>query len=269
MPKSKKCRESNSNSNYIKNCVKNSIQNCKLAYCNSKYEKLANKLLATGLIQDSCNYNADRLADTVAGSKWQWLNTFLINSSSAPNVTELVPASYGSIASFQAVEPSLSDYVFAIKYTDDNNSLLNNTIFNAGLGVPILQDIFEYYYSVNSLTAPPLNSTIVFGTSTLNEMLSATIPASPPNNGEPNLAVYIQGYINAINQIINQLPIAQLLALNNSNQPLVVSVSYTENSPIDGSIVNKVATVGIILVDSSYIIYGYCRNDCPPLSLSI
>ena len=73
MPKINNCCPSKSGS-----CVQSCVKQCREKYCRSKYEKLAKKLIKTGLVQDTCNYQADRNLDTVAGGKWNWLNNYLI-----------------------------------------------------------------------------------------------------------------------------------------------------------------------------------------------
>ncbi len=246
MPKSNKCCPSSKSHN--NSCVENCVKQCKEQYCKAKYVKLANKLLKTGLIQDSCNYSADRFLDTVAGGKWNWLNTFLINnatltsSSSTLTVANLAPASYGSENAFVAVDPTESNFVFALQYNDVD--LLNPTS-SAGNGIPLVQDIFQYVYNIDGLTAPPGTTygTASFGSSSLTQILNFASTTSTAN-GYPALYSYTQAYISAMQQIIAQLPVNQVIngAVGN---PLVVEANYTVNNASNVS-VNQVARVGLI-----------------------
>jgi hypothetical protein len=305
MPKTHKCCPSSKSHN--RSCVEKCVKECKEVYCRAKYEKLAAKLLRTGLIQDSCNYSADRNLDTIAGAKWNWLNNFLIaNSGFNPTaayldptaVANLAPASYGSVNAFQSVDPTLSNFVFALEYTEAN--LLNATLTGAGQGVPLVQDILQDYYGVGlgTLTTPPGTATPpVFGVANLTAINNFATPTGA-FNGYPELATYTQAYIAAMQQIIAQLPVNQAI-VGATGIPLIVDVTYTVNNASNVS-VNQVARVGIIQVSSgssfstavtstistlpaigvpigtvgattitapatTYIIYGYGRNVCPDL----
>jgi hypothetical protein len=246
MPKSNKCCPSSKSHN--NSCVENCVKQCKEQYCKAKYVKLANKLLKTGLIQDSCNYSADRFLDTVAGGKWNWLNTFLINnanptvSSSNLDYGNLAPASYGSENAFVAVDPTESNFVFALQYNSDD--LLNPTS-SAGNGIPLVQDIFQYVYNISSLTSPPGTNygAATFGTSSLTDILNFASTTSA-YNGYPALYSYTQAYISAMQQIIAQLPVNQVIN-GNPGVPLVVEANYTVNNASNVS-VNQVARVGLI-----------------------
>lgn len=269
MPKSNKCCPSSKSHNG--SCVEKCVKECKEAYCRAKYEKLAVKLLKTGLIQDSCNYAADRNLDVVAGAKFQWLNVQLINEASSPSAADLAPAGYGSVAAFQAVDPTLSNYVFALSYSQ--TALLNATLTGAGQGVPLVQDILEDYYGVGLgyLTAPPGTAPLpTWGTSNLTNIADfATTTASAA--GYPALAAYTNAYITAMQQIIAALPVTQAIA-GPLNVPLFNDVTFTVNSA-NNEPVTQVATVGIIRLqdattvttDDVFIIYGVTRNACPPL----
>jgi hypothetical protein len=256
MPKTHKCCPSSKS--HKGSCVEKCVKECNEAYCRAKYEKLAAKLLRTGLIQDSCNYSVDRNLDTIAGAKWNWLNNFLI-ANSGFNATaayinptlfaNLAPAAYGSVNAFQSVDPTLSKFVFALQYTQSN--LLNATLTGAGQGIPLVQDIIQDYYGVGisgALTVPPGTSPVpVFGTDNLTAILNFATPTGSAN-GYPELATYTQAYIVAMQQIIAQLPVNQ--AINGGvGIPLVVDVTYTVNNAQNVS-VNQVARVGIIQVSS-------------------
>jgi hypothetical protein len=248
MPKSNKCCPSSKSHN--NSCVENCVKQCKEQYCKAKYVKLANKLLKTGLIQDSCNYSADRFLDTVAGGKWNWLNNYLINnavptvSSSNLEYTNLAPASYGSENAFAYVDESESNFVFALQY---NAVDLLNPTSSAGNGIPLVQDVFQYVYNISNLTAPPGSSFAAsdnqFGSASLTEILNFASTTSSAN-GYPALYSYTQAYISAMQQIIAQLPVNQVI--NGAvGVPLVVEANYTVNNASNVS-VNQVARVGLI-----------------------
>ncbi len=271
MPKSNKCCPSSKSHNG--SCVEKCVKECKEAYCRAKYEKLAVKLLKTGLIQGRCQYAADRNLDVVAGAKFQWLNVQLINDTgSVPSAADLAPAGYGSVAAFQAVDPTLSNYVFAISYS--STALVNATLTGAGQGVPLVQDILQDYYGVGLgyLTIPPGVGTAapIWGTSNLTTIAYFATPTAT-SAGYPGLAAYTNAYITAMQQIIAALPIGAAVA-GGYNVPLFNDVTFTVNSA-NNEPVTQVATVGIIKLqaattvtnDDEYIIYGYTRNACPPL----
>ncbi len=245
MPKTNNCCPSKSSS-----CVENCVKQCREQYCRAKYEKLAKKLIKTGLVQDACNYQADRFLDTVAGGKWNWLNSYLINGASAVNTStpqsdDLAPAGYGSINAFQFVDETLSNFVFALQY--DASDLLNATLTGAGQGIPLVQDILANYYGVGIsgvLTAPPGTGSVPsFGSSTLTEIYQFANP-TPSENGYPDLATYTQAYITSMQSIISQLPVTQCIS-GEVGIPLVVEIQFTGNNASNVSI-DQVARVGII-----------------------
>ncbi len=257
------CCPSKSNS-----CVENCVKQCREQYCRSKYEKLAKKLIKTGCVQDACSYQADRFLDTVAGAKWNWLNTYLINNATAANTTgpsseALAPAGYGSTSAFLSVDPTLSNYVFAIQY--EANDLLNATALT-GNGVPLVQDIFQNVFSIDSLTSPPgSGGTLSFGTSTINEI------AIFSDDGYPELNTYTNAYITGIKQLIAQLPVTEAIA-GPVGVPLIVDAEYIIANA-SGVSINKISRVGIIkweytvesVVNYYYIIYAYGRPICNTL----
>ncbi len=272
MPKTNNCCPSKSSS-----CVENCVKQCREQYCRAKYEKLAKKLIKTGLVQDACNYQADRFLDTVAGGKWNWLNSYLINSASGVNSTtpqsdDLAPAGYGSINAFQFVDETLSNFVFALQY--DASDLLNATLTGAGQGIPLVQDILANYYGVGIsgvLTAPPGTGSVPsFGSSTLTEIYQFANP-TPSENGYPDLATYTQAYITSMQSIISQLPITQCIS-GPVGVPLVVDVQFTGNNASNASI-DQVARVGIIKWQygdtNTSNGFGQTSSGTPPLSVFV
>ncbi len=280
MPKSNKCCPSSKShhGSCVEKCVEKCVKECKELYCKAKYEKFACKLLKTNLIQNKCDYVADRFVDSVSGAKFNWLNNFLISNAvptvvyQGVNTNTLTPASFGSETAFTEVDPTLNNFVFA--YTLNQDSLMNYS-FGVGNAVPILQDVFEYIYDIN--VYPPL----VFGTSSLNQILATpTVPA---------LVSYTQAQVAAILSIIKKIPY-QSVIIGQYGVPLLKEVRYQDNTA-DNTTVNKVARIGLIklqnitnanfvvnesvpvpvVVNSTvgandiYVLYGYGRVECPDL----
>jgi hypothetical protein len=233
MPRSKNCCNSTkSDSNCVKSCVEREIKSCKEKCCKAKYVKLAEKLLKTGLLVDSCTYNKNVFTNVVAGSKFEWLSTYLINND-AP--FDFSPAAYGSENAFRAVDPTLNNYVFALALTQ---TALLNPSSQAGNAIPVVQDVLEDIIGVAD-----------FGTATLTEMANS----------------YATAYIATVKQLINILPVNQVIS-GSSSVPLFVEAEFTApSSADDGTTVNMVAKVGIIKKDNgdaTYYIYGLGHEAC-------
>jgi hypothetical protein len=242
MPKPKKCCNSTkSDSNCVKSCVEHEIKSCKEKCCKAKYVKLAEKLLKTGLLVDSCTYNRDVFTNVVAGSKFEWLNIYLINNNFP---TDFSPAAYGSENAFRAVDPTLNNYVFTLAV--NKNTLLNPTSL-AGTAVPIVQDVLEDILGVNN-----------FGTDTLNEMTSII------SGNSIEAIAYATVYIATVKELINILPVNQAI-IGSNDVPLFVEAQFIAPGA-DGIPVNMVAKVGIIkkqlLGGNIYYIYGLGHKAC-------
>ncbi len=245
MPKSNKCCPSSKS--HHGSCVEKCVKECKELYCRAKYEKLACKLLKTDLIQNRCDYVADRFVDSISGAKFNWLNNFLVSNATASTVAyqpvnsaNLAPASFGSEDTLREVDPTLNNYVFAYQYTE---AALRNSTAGALTAVPLLQDIFQYVFDINAVPAVPGPGNLTFGTSNLGQILAASVP-TPTSNGLPVLAAYTQAQINTLTDIVPKTPY-QYAIMGGYGVPLVREIRYQENTA-DNVQVNKVARVGII-----------------------
>lgn len=241
MPKSKNCCNSTkSDSHCVKSCVEHEVQYCKEKCCKAKYVKLAEKLLKTGLLVDSCTYNKDVFTNVVAGSKFEWLNTYLINDSTPITSSDLVPAGYGNESAFRAVDPTLTNYVFAFLTTQD---ILLNPTSQAGNVIPLVQDVLQDILGVDN-----------FGTDTLNDMIEIS------SGNSSDAIAYATAYIVTVKQLIDILPVNQVIA-GSANVPLFVEAEFVAPGA-DGIPVNMVAKVGIIKKSTSYFIYGLGHTVC-------
>jgi hypothetical protein len=240
------CNSKHTTSNCIKSCVEREIKTCKEKCCKAKYVKLAEKLLKTGLLVDSCTYNKDVFTNVVAGSKFNWLNDFLINNADIPIVSsDLVPASFGSENAFRTVDPSLNNYVFAIQLTED---IILNPTTGTENSVPLLQDVFQSILGVDN-----------FGTVSLADIIAT---------GSDAAAAYATSYIVAVKQMIAQLPSEEVI-IGAVGVPLFAQVNYSILNVNGVDTDNFVAKVGIIKIEyensgtnTEYIIYGLGHTQC-------
>lgn len=240
MTRSKNCCNSTKHdSNCVKSCVEHEIIFCKEKCCKAKYVKLAEKLLKTGLLVDSCTYNRDVFTNVVAGSKFEWLNSYLINSD---DPTDFSPASYGSENAFRTVDPTLDEYIFLVSVTQ--NALLNPTS-QAGTAIPLVQDVLQYILGAKN-----------FGTNSLNQII-----ANPANSAATK--GYAVVFTNAIRSAGNA-PVNQVI-IGAPNIPLFCENIYNITL-VDGSIISKVSKIGLIKKDVEgdikYYIYGVGHRVC-------
>ena len=240
------CPSKHSTSNCIQSCVEREIKSCKVKCCKAKYVRLAEKLLHTGLLVDSCTYNREVFSNVVSGSKFNWLNDFLINNSDSVILSsDLVPASFGNENAFRTVDPSLNNYVFALQVTED---ILLNPTSKTENTVPILHDVLEYILGVSD-----------FGTASFADII---------DNDSDTAAAYTTSFVSATKQMIAQLPSEEVI-IGPVGVPLFAEVNFSVIGKEDGTVVSKIAKVGIIKIEyhnsginTEYIIYGFVRVQC-------
>ncbi len=255
MPKTICCKKtkcsSSSSSHEVNRCICKCVKECKEKYCKAKYKKLANKLLSTGLIQDSCTYARNTLANTLSGDKFSWLNNYLSNNTSGPvSYTDLAPSTYSNEASFVTNDPTKSNYVFCISWTEDDFNNPTQGVYN---GIPLVHPILQFILPLGAAS---------FGTSSFAQISAATEVYFPATYQ------YVQSYVAAIAGALGALPLNQVM-LGEPNVPLftLASVSFTDEN---GLTTTKTTKVGVVKntyfvsgqEQSIYYVYGYGFNDC-------
>lgn len=226
--------------------------------CNTKLHKLAKKLIETNIFQDKCTSNKIRNSDIKDGFKFNWLNNLLMTNENqlATYITDDVhQVKAGNFINFENEDPTLQSYVYSYQFVNEID-ITNLIVSNLQI---LSNDIVEYKY------AYPLYNPVTFKELTIGEFINLAA-----FSGNEQVIAYSLSLQSALISILNQLDISNVLLQSNNNQPVFKTVEYQIISPINGRILNRIDTIGIIRYDytlsgiknPSWVMYGYGYVKC-------
>ncbi len=229
------------------------------SYSDSNCSELVDKLDSMGLLVSEKNYNQAQLADTVSGTKFQLVQSFLLDKiieNTCYLIDENNPINSAQLNNFKnsnliTLESVKFNYVFAFQFT--LSQILNKDIKNSTI---LMQDIIEYYFNIN-LTLTPV---------TFNS-LSNLYCQCPNLKNNKKLCKYLKEYILTIQSILNQ--INNLYLVTTFDNLLTQEIIYFEPNT-KGELVKKSGIVKLFTynveelsgLQTNVILYGYGFPIC-------
>jgi hypothetical protein len=167
------------------------------SYSDSNCSELVDKLDKMGLLVSERNYNSAQLADTVSGTKFLLVQSFLLNKiilNSCYQIDGIYPINSLELNNFKnsnliTLESVKFNFVFAFQFT--LSQILNKDVKNSEI---LMQDIIEYYYNIN-LTSSPI---------TFDSLSNQYCQYTEIKNNK-KLCKYLKEYVLTIRSILDQI----------------------------------------------------------------